>query len=470
MSDATAIVFPCDRCPDEPGPARLLGIYDQRQEGLLMQRVKVHAGRISAAQWRAVAKLAATYTPDYPLHLTTRQDIELHGIKPADIPAIQRGLADVGLTTVGACGDTLRNVTTCPSSGLAPGCADVIDIADVLRRAAESLPFIRTMPRKFKISVSSCQRGCARPWINDLGLIAEGYGAFRAILAGSLGARPGTGIELYRDLRPDELVPLTVAALRLFNDEGDRERRARARLRHVRERLGDEVFAERLDALFETAKKEGSWPVPELPPPTGRAIRSTRLHPPLGDIMPDAALALADALEAADGQLRLGLEHDLFVFGEVELDADLRAIEGGPSIVACPGSTWCERGIADSRAAALQIREALPDDCELTICLNGCPNNCGHAAVADIGLTGRIATVGDARAECFRLLAGGDNGHGPALAEEIHPAVPAAKAADAVAQLVAEYAAGSLEGESFGKFVRREKNSLADKVSGIAAG
>ena len=119
MSYESQIEFPSRQCPEEPDRQRLLGIYGQRQEGLLMQRVKVHGGRIMAPQLRTLALLAEQYTPSYPLHLTTRQDVELHGVRPPDVPDIQRGIADVGLTTVGACGDTLRNVTVCPGNGVA---------------------------------------------------------------------------------------------------------------------------------------------------------------------------------------------------------------------------------------------------------------------------------------------------------------------------------------------------------------
>ncbi|MFW6159462.1 MAG: hypothetical protein ACOC8E_08905 [Planctomycetota bacterium] len=258
MTDRTQLPFPCDRRPDDPTVRGLLGIYDQRQEGLHMQRVKVHAGRISSGRLRALAAIAREHTPDYPIHLTTRQDVELHGVRPEDIPAVHHALADVGLTTVGACGDSLRNLTACPASGLLPGTYDLTDLVDELRAAGESLPFIRDMPRKFKISVSGCEEACARPWINDLGLVGGPHGRFRAIFAGSLGRRPGTGIELYDSLEPAELIPLAVAALRLFNAEGDREHRSKARSRHVRERIGDQAFAERIGELFGREKQGGA--------------------------------------------------------------------------------------------------------------------------------------------------------------------------------------------------------------------
>ncbi|MFH1732363.1 MAG: nitrite/sulfite reductase [Planctomycetota bacterium] len=473
MSDGNRAEFPCPRYPEDAGSLRLLGLYDMRAEGLVLQRIRIHAGRLDAPQLRVCAELARQYTPGFPLHLTTRQDVELHGLKPDAVPAVQRGLAGAGLTTLGAAGDTPRNVTVCPGCGLCAGSVDVSCVADRLRVCAETLPWIRKLPRKFKISVSGCENAAARPWINDVGLIANADGTFRAIVAGSLGAKPGTGFEAYSGLGADEVVPLTIAALRLFNAEGDRENRARARLRHVRERLGDAAFIEKLDRLFREEKETGSWPAPEAPAVSDGVPEQARLRLPLGDIEPAAAIELANAIAEAGATLRIGFEHDLFIYGPapLRLSPDLEALNDGPSIVACPGSTWCERGIASSRDAAAAIRLLLPAGCALCICLSGCPNNCTHAAVADIGFTGRMKTIEGTRTECFRLVAGGDKGRGPALAEELRAAIPADRVGEAVKLLAAEYAQRrSTADESFGAFVRRKKTYLLERLDGVLLG
>jgi sulfite reductase beta subunit-like hemoprotein len=109
-----------------------------------------------------------------------------------------------------------------------------------------------------------------------------------------------------------------------------------------------------------------------------------------------------------------------------------------PRIVACPGTTWCSRGIADSRVAAARILDALPDHCDLSVAIAGCPNNCPQAAVADVGLIGCIRKTGGQRRECFRLVVGGGNGETPVLAEERDRAVPADEVHEAVAQAIAE--------------------------------
>jgi sulfite reductase (ferredoxin) len=438
MSEHLVLSFPCERLPDEPAVARLLGIYPQRQEGLYMQRVKIHAGRLSIAQWRAVAELARRFTPGAGLFLTTRQDIELHNVGADDLPAIQQGLDEVGLSGVGACGDTVRNVTGCPGCDLEPGAVDVTALAGAIKAAVETLPWMRSLPRKFKIGLSGCSKACARPWINDVGLIASEDGTFQVIVAGSLGARPGTGIPYPRPLKVDEVIPLVVAAMRLFEAEGDRANRSKARLRHVRERMGNEAFLERLTAAFEQEKKEGTWPVPvarRVPDEGARLVG--RLFPPLGDVGCDEAVELANVLEASGAQVRIGFEHDLLIFGRrpPAWTPTLERWAKGPRVVACPGTTWCSRGIADTRIAASKVYKALPPRCDLTVCISGCPNGCAQSAVADIGLVGLIRTIDGTRTECFRVLVGGDGGRGPALARETQPIVTLDDVGDVVAKL-----------------------------------
>ncbi|MHC4714799.1 MAG: hypothetical protein ACYTAN_16265, partial [Planctomycetota bacterium] len=429
MGEPTDIDFPCKRCPEDAGVARILGVYDQRQEGLLMQRVRVPGGRITPAQLGALARIAAGETPGFPLHLTTRQDIELHGIPSGKLPVVQGQVHAAGLTGLMACGDTLRNLTVCPGCGLCAGTRDLASLAEAMGAAATALPWIRQMPRKFKISLSGCEKGCARPWINDLGLVARRDGAFTAVLAGSLGARPGTGVQLYETLKVDEIVPLMLGALELFNAEGDRKTRSRARLRHVRERVGEECFAEMFESSFrEQLRPAGrrTLTVPSLGPLAETDFSVTRLSPPLGDIEPSTALDLSAAVERADAILRIGLEHDLFVHSRkpLGLPSSLESVAEEPRVVSCPGSTWCSRGLVDSRAAARKIHDGGAGG-DLSICISGCPNNCSHAAVADIGFTGRLATVGGQRGEYFSVLAGGGKGANADLAVELHPRVPA---------------------------------------------
>lgn len=466
MSQDAALRFPSTVFPQEARHQRLLGIYPMRQEGLFMQRVKAPGGRISLTQWRKVAELAKEHTPPYPLLLTTRQDIELHGLRPEQIVSVQEALHSAGLTTERTCGDTVRNVVCCPGSGLCSAGVDVLPLAAALDAACEAQGHVRTLPRKFKFSLSGCGKACARPWIQDLGLIAEPDKTFRVIVAGSLGARPGTGIECPRRLKLDEVIPFAMAALKLFNEEGDRQVRTRARWRHVRERLGNEAFLARLEAAFQQEVHRGGAPTPPQPfPAEGQALRA-HLRPPLGDLTPDQALAVAQAAETAQAQIRIGLDHDLRLYGykPVALPESLAAFVQAPSVIACPGTTWCSRGIADARRAAGQIRNRLSGQAEIHVSLSGCPNNCAQSAVAHVGLVGCVKTINSVRTECFRLLAGGGLGTNPALGRELHPAIPADQVAKAVDWLAREHAG---QHESFENFVTQERDRLARALAEI---
>ncbi|MEF8787634.1 MAG: hypothetical protein V5A84_01060, partial [Planctomycetota bacterium] len=265
-------------------------------------------------------------------------------------------------------------------------------------------------------------------------------------------------------IEPSEVVPLTVAALKFFNAEGNREKRYSARWRHVRERMGDDAFLERLDEEFERERQEGDWPAPDVPVVSDGLSLEAHLRLPLGDMEADAALELARCAEEAGGEIRLGFEHDLFVFAEEPLDLpeSLSSLEDGPRIVACPGTTWCSQGLADSRRVERELREVWPDGLSLSLGFSGCPNNCAHAGVADIGVTGRIKKLNGTRTRSFRLWAGGGKGKTDELGRQLHAVVPQDEIVDAIARVAREYEA---DGEGrLPDFVRENEEGLIAAV------
>ena len=461
------VQFPCGELPADPALARLLGLYPQRQEGLWMQRLKLVGGRLSGAQWRALADIARQFTPAEPLHLTTRQDVEIHGLSAETVPLAQAALAAAGMTGLGACGDTPRNVTVCPESGVRAGAADLHDLARRIREMLEATPGVWSLPRKFKISLSACPRACAQPWINDLGLILtqrEGRRGFRAIVGGSLGAKPGTGMELLDFVPPGEVLPLVAAAVDLFAESGDRTNRSRARLRHVRERMGDAAFAEALKSRFEAFRRRAGWPEIELPASSDGLPDRAVLTFPNGDVSADAAEALGELCEAGTGEtpvrptgkmpvlqksdgpdtaVRIDNQHRISVFGR---EPSLRSAVGRsaalriaaviqPSVVACPGSRWCSRGLADTNAVADRLRGELAGVLapEATVCISGCPNGCAQHAVADVGLSGRRTKGPDGQPrEVFDVTVGGGMGRNDRLGQVVAGKVPPERLAETI--------------------------------------
>jgi sulfite reductase beta subunit-like hemoprotein len=228
--------------------------------------------------------------------------------------------------------------------------------------------------------------------------------------------------------------------------------------------MGDAEFLRKLDGLFREELRNGSQePAPECPPVSAPAKAVCRLRPPLGDLAPSLARQLADAVETAGAHLRIGLQHDVLIYGNAspELRPALQKMTVAPHVVSCPGAAWCSRGIADSRGTAESLHKAWPADCGLGVVISGCPNNCSHAGVAEIGLVGRIRTVNGVRQECYRLFAGGGAGKSADLASELHPCVPAALVPEAVGRLAQEYRRSGAPGESFAAFVLRAKERLA---------
>jgi len=439
MDGSSALEFPCSNVPEDAATRSLLGLYEMRRHGgLCMQRVKAPSGHLTPSQLEALADIVDAFTPGYPLHVTTRQDVELHGVGIENVPAVQRALAEAGLTTVATCGDSVRNITCCPGSGLCPDTVDVYPLAQAILAEVETLPGIRSLPRKFKMSVSGCEKACGRPYINDLAFVVGPDGGLRAIGAGSLGVRPLAGIELYKDVSPVEAVALARAAITFFASVGDRKNRGRARLRHVRERMGEESFRRELDSYFTRERAGKQSRVPKLGSPQGGKAHVAKLHLPLGDAETLTLRAIARAARDAKATIRIGLEHELILYCDypVAVTSELTQLLEGPRIVACPGRTWCRRGIVDSRAAAESIRQAARAAPQLSIAISGCPNNCSHAAVADIGLIGRMKSVDGTAKEHFRVLAEGGKGTTPAIGHEVHPAVAEAEIGEFVTKML----------------------------------
>ena len=430
--------FPCEMLPAEAGDQKLLGLYPQRQEGLWLQRIKILGGRLTASQWSGLARIARDFTPQTPLHLTTRQDVEIHDLTASQVPEVQRALDALGMTTLGAAGDTARNVTVCPCAGQAAGSADLVPLAEAVQRTVTSMAGIYDLPRKFKMAFA-CSEGCGQPWINDLGFVAkqrDGEWGFAVMAAGSLGAKPGTGIALFDWLAAGEVLPLAVAAVEFFAAEGDRENRRKARLRHVRERMGDDAFADALRAKWAAVQSRDSFEAVTVEAAAGLAA-SRVLTFANGDVTSEMASALGQLAGREGLSVVIGNQHRVWMFGAsqerlgeslAEFAALARASEPQASVVSCPGTKWCPRALVSTREAGDAIRAALGGLLApaATVCISGCPNGCAHSAVGDIGLSGCLTTQQGHRHEAFRVTHGGGMGRDARLGQLTHPSAIAA--------------------------------------------
>jgi len=411
--------------PADAAACRLLGLYQQRQEGLWLQRIKVQGGALEPQQWAALADCCDSFTPGTPLLLTTRQDVEFHNVAPEAVPCLQQALAKAGFTGLGACGDTLRNITLCPGNGLTEESVDLRAIAEAVRLALSEFSAIFSLPRKFKISFSACPKACGQPWINDLGFVAQrknGTLLFRVIGAGSLGPRPAAGIVLREELALEDAPAFSLAALTLFNKYGDREHRGKARLRHVRQRLGDVPFLELLDDFF-VRLREGTAAGPATAPPAIGLHRVALLAFPCGLVTAAQARAIAESgfISRIQNHHRVALYASDPAGAAAALAANpvLGSLACGLDIASCPGTTWCRHGLINTHAVELLLRQQLPENFSKAIRISGCPNGCAHSGVAQIGCIGRVRKDEQGnRLEGMQVLDGGGMGKTPELARE----------------------------------------------------
>ncbi|NQT20168.1 MAG: nitrite/sulfite reductase, partial [Planctomycetes bacterium] len=220
------------------------GIYEQRRDGAYMIRVRVPGGVLTAAQARTLAELGRQFSHG-ALHVTTRQDIQLHDVSIANVPTIMRGLLAEGLTCKGGGGNTVRNVVVCPYAGICP-CErfDVTPYALAVTEYLITLTGSYNLPRKYKIAFSGCSADCALAEVNDLGFIAngsEGRPGFAVYAGGGMGAESRIGDRLAW-LPAEETIRVAEAIRRLFDRLGDRRNRRRARLRFAVAKTGVAAF------------------------------------------------------------------------------------------------------------------------------------------------------------------------------------------------------------------------------------
>ena len=505
--------------PDEWRPIRLsYGLYYQLDHTSHMQRIKIPGGMLTAEQLEAIAGVADRYGRGIG-HVTTRQDIQIHWVPIEGIIDLYERLLAAGITTRGACADSVRNVTACPYAGTAP--SEPFDVSPYCIAVHDYFlfnPLNLTLPRKFKIALEGCEHDCAQAPVNDIGLYAkvrDGARGFSLHAGGGLGAQPFLAKPM-RDFVPaDELLVWCEAIVRIQHRFGERKNRARARMKYLVQRMGLEKFraavegeAARVDVergaelraqVRETVAAHRVPPPPDARRPSADPLpefahwrrtntraqkqpgyRAAVVQVPLGDITADQMRAVARlAREHGNGTLRTTNDQNLVLPWIPEaalpaLHAELVAIElGNPDVasindvVSCPGMDYCSLAITRSMGMAERIRAHLGAHPEsqngfaerlgpFTVKISGCPNSCGQHHVGDIGLTGHLAKTADGGERPFySILVGGAVGEGRARIGKRLGRFAEEDTAAAIAALARVYEREREAGESFPAFVDR---------------
>ena len=477
-----------------------------------MMRIKIPFGKLSAAQLDTLAELAEEYS-DSILHVTTRQDIQLHFVHIDDTPDMMRRLAAVGITTREACGNSVRNVTACEYAGVCS--TQTFDVTPYARATTYYLlghPDVQDFGRKFKIAFSGCEDNpCGLVTFHDLGAVAQvrdGKRGFRVVVGGGLGAVPVQAKVLSEFCPEEELLPLAQAVARVFARLGEKQSRARARIKFLVQKLGieefkrlveeerkalrpDERWTAFLDDLHATDEKpiRPSGPIPVAKPSGFDAWAKHNLRPqaqdgyfvaivkmPLGDFTSAQARALSDMARRYCGDaIRCTVEQNLafrwlsgadaVAFYE-ELVAIQLAEKGAGTITdmtACPGTDTCKLGISASRGLTGELRKQLSviqDDLDpavqaLRIKSSGCFNSCGQHHVADIGFTGVSRQVGGRKVPHFNVVLGGQWTENAKSYGLVVGAVPSKNVPKAVELITAHYLEHKEADESFQAFIQR---------------
>src|SRR5687767_9885160 len=213
--------------PDQWRAFRLVrGTYGQRQAAdAQMLRVKVPQGVLTSDQLSALADVGDRYSRRFG-HITTRQNIQFHFVKLHDVEPAMRRLAETGLTTREACGNSVRNITACPYAGVSAGERfDVTPYAEALTRFLLRHRLSSTLPRKFKIAFEGCPEDHVATAIHDLGLFAEigadGARGFRVLAGGGTAIMCKSAGIVHEFLPAAELFRAAEAILRVFHRLGD---------------------------------------------------------------------------------------------------------------------------------------------------------------------------------------------------------------------------------------------------------
>jgi sulfite reductase (ferredoxin) len=488
------------------------GIYGQRQPGVQMVRIKLPFGKVTFKQLLRIADISDEYA-SRNLHLTTRQDIQIHYVSLDRTPQLWAELAKDDITLREACGNTVRNVTASPTSGIDP--EEPFDVSPYAQATFEYFlrnPICQEMGRKFKISFSSSDADTAFSYIHDIGVIPkindENERGFKVMLGGGLGAQPLLASIVEEFLPEDQLIPYIEAIIRVFDRHGERNNRNKARLKYLIQKIGlTEVLL--LAEMEKKALKVKTYPInwysivePAIPEqitiPEVTITNPLRYEQwlitnvfeqkqtgfygvyvkvPVGDIPTATARKLVNAIRpyVAD-EIRITQNQGLllkYVRKEAlpalynaltELELSTPGFDSPADVTTCPGTDTCNLGISNSMTLSRVLEDVIYNEYEdliynreIKIKISGCMNSCGQHGLAHIGFHGSSLKAGAKVLPSVQvLLGGGTVGDGVGRAAEKIIKVPAKRATHVLRAVLDNYKANSTPDELFNAYYDRQ--------------
>ena len=463
------------------------GVYGQRQEGVQMIRIKLPFGKVTSQQLLRISKVSDEYSTGR-LHITTRQDIQIHYVSLDKTPQLWADLEKDDITLREACGNTVRNITASETAGIdLEEPFDVSPYAHAMFQFFLRNPVCQEMGRKFKISFSSSYKDTALSYLHDLGFIPKivnGEKGFKVMLGGGLGSQPHHA-ELVSEFIPvNQIIPTTEGVLRIFDRLGERTKRLKARMKFLIKDIGRDEFLRLVEdekkalayqtveidttdfdapiiepllvapkVLIEDALAFEAWKKSNVIQQKQSGYVAIGIKIVLGDFYTDKARLLAELIKNyGANELRFSLRQDIlirnvkeenlaFFYQELaKLDFVALGYNSISDITACPGTDTCNLGIASSTGIAVELERVLnaeypqyANNQEITIKISGCMNACGQHNMAEIGFQGMSINSGKLVAPALQVLLGGGNlGNGTGRFSDKVIKIPSRRGPDAL--------------------------------------
>lgn len=478
------------------------GLYqDKPKVGYFMLRIKAPSGILSARQYRAIGELSQQFGRDYT-ELSTRQNVQLHWLQIKDFREVFAALDAVGLTSLGGCGDSVRNVTGCPVAGISG-----TELFDCRPQLDEIVDFFLTnreyfdLPRKHKITISACPAQCNAPEINCIVFIGtqqNGINGFSLRVGGGLSSTPRLARDLQVFVPQSEALEVSRAILDVWRtDLKYRLSRAKARLKF----LVDDYGPDGVRAAIEKQLGRALEPLVETPKPVG-SVDHLGVHAQkqaglnyigfpvfLGQVSGAQTIQLAHLAEEIGSDIRLARQQNFIltnvpdarvqeVIDRVALigfPLDVNGLRGGS--IGCTGEPLCNYAVAETKTKLAEIVERLEvrfgRDAEgIRLGVDGCPHSCAHHWVSDIGLQGTTArgeTAGHDKLEAYEVYLRGGLGENAEIGRPLLRRVPAEEAPAYVERLVAAYLSERQSGETFQAYTHRKSDEELVTIASPAA-
>jgi ferredoxin-nitrite reductase len=428
--------------------------------GKFMMRLRVPNGILSSEQMRVLGEIVQRYGDDGNADITTRQNLQLRGIRIEDIPDIFQRLKSVGMTSVQSGMDNVRNITGSPMAGL--DADELIDTRELVQKVQDMITNygqgnyqFTNLPRKFNIAIEGGRDNSVHAEINDIAFVPaykEGELGFNVVVGGFFSAkRCEAAIPMNVWVRPNqEVVDLCRGILEVYRDNGLRANRQKSRLMWLIDEWGIEEFRTRVAnhlgyPLATAAEKDAiDWEKRDhlgVFPQKQEGLSYIGLCVPVGRLFADDMFDLARIAEVyGSGELRLTVEQNVIIpniaaenMPTLLTEPLLAKFTPNPTplqraLVSCTGAQFCNFALIETKNKAVDLISQL--DAELNIPRGvrihwtGCPNSCGQPQVADIGLMGTKARKDGKTVEGVDLYMGGKVGKDAHLGSCVQKGIP----------------------------------------------